>query len=130
MSMAWATTVVAQTDGSMRDYIDTIKKLRRREDALALAGAWRSRARSATLFARSRRITSAQREAAILQRLARGRRNHPANGRPYLPRASTLRLHGAAALTVFAHIEDLIARGSGESGRMDPADFSARYVRT
>ena len=38
------------------------------------------------------------------------------------------RLHGAAALTVFAHIEDLIARGLVQTD--GPADFSARYVRT
>jgi glyoxylase-like metal-dependent hydrolase (beta-lactamase superfamily II) len=124
--MAWATTVVAPPDGSMRDYMASIEKLRRREDALywpAHGGPVRDPQRYLRALAHHR----AQREAAILQRLGEGDETIPQMV-AHIYEGVDARLHGAAALTVFAHIEDLIARGLVRTD--GPADFSARYVRT
>ena len=124
--MAWATTVVAPPDGSMRDYMASIEKLRRREDALywpAHGGPVRDPRRYLRALAHHR----AQREAAILQRLGEGDETIPQMV-AHIYEGVDARLHGAAALTVFAHIEDLIARGLVRTD--GPADFSARYVRT
>ncbi len=124
--MAWATTVVAPPDGSMRDYMDSIEKLRRREDALywpAHGGPVRDPRRYLRALAHHR----AQREAAILQRLGEGDETIPQMV-AHIYEGVDARLHGAAALTVFAHIEDLIGRGLVRTD--GPADFSARYVRT
>ncbi|MGA8169503.1 MAG: MBL fold metallo-hydrolase [Methylocystis sp.] len=124
--MAWATTVVAPPDGSMRDYMDSIEKLRRREDALywpAHGGPVRDPKRYLRALAHHR----VQREAAILQRLEAGDETI-ARMVAHIYEGVDTRLHGAAALTVFAHIEDLIARGLVRS--VGPADFYARYLRT
>ncbi len=107
--MAWATTVVAPPDGSMRDYMESIEKLRARDDVLywpAHGGPVRDPQRYLRALAHHRR----QREAAILQRLEEGDETiSQMVSRIY--EGVDERLHGAAALTVFAHIEDLIARG-------------------
>jgi len=124
--MAWSTTVVAPPDGSMRDYMASIEKLRRREDALywpAHGGPVRDPRRYLRALAHHR----AQREAAILQRLSEGDETIPQMV-AHIYEGVDARLHGAAALTVFAHIEDLIARGLVQTD--GPASFSARYVRT
>ena len=124
--MAWSTTVVAPPDGSMRDYMASIEKLRRREDALywpAHGGPVRDPRRYLRALAHHR----AQREAAILQRLSEGDETIPQMV-AHIYEGVDARLHGAAALTVFAHIEDLIGRGLVRTD--GPADFSACYVRT
>ena len=124
--MAWATTVVAPPDGSMRDYMDSIEKLRRRDDALywpAHGGPVRDPQRYLRALAHHR----AQREAAILQRLGEGDETIPQMV-AHIYDGVDARLHGAAALTVFAHIEDLIARGLVRTD--GPASFYARYAKT
>jgi glyoxylase-like metal-dependent hydrolase (beta-lactamase superfamily II) len=106
--------------------MDSIEKLRRRENALywpAHGGPVRDPQRYLRALAHHR----AQREAAILQRLAEGDETIPQMV-AHIYEGVDARLHGAAALTVFAHIEDLIARGLVRTD--GPADFSARYVRT
>ncbi len=123
--MAWATTVVAPPDGSMRDYMGSIEKLRRREDALywpAHGGPVRDPQRYLRALAHHR----LQREAAILQRLEEGDETIPQMV-AHIYEGVDARLHGAAALTVFAHIEDLMTRGLVKAvGR---PSFGARYVR-
>jgi len=123
--MAWATTVIAPPDGSMRDYMDSIEKLRARDDVLhwpAHGGPVRDPQRYLRALVHHRR----QREAAILQRLEEGDETITQMvARIY--EGVDQRLHGAAALTVFSHIEDLIARGMVKP--LGPAGFQGRFVK-
>jgi glyoxylase-like metal-dependent hydrolase (beta-lactamase superfamily II) len=123
--MAFATTVVAPPDGSMHDYRESIEKLRRRSDALLWPGHGppvEDPQRYLRALAHHRR----QREAAILQRIEAGDETIPQMvARIY--EGVDRRLHGAAALMVFSHIEDLIARGMVKA--LDPPGLFARYVR-
>ncbi|QGM45072.1 MBL fold metallo-hydrolase [Methylocystis heyeri] len=124
--MAWSTTVVAPPDGSMRDYMESIEKLRRRADVLLWpghGGPVREPQRYLRAIAHHRR----QREAAILQRLDEGDETIPQMvARIY--EGVNPRLHGAAALTILAHMEDLIARGAVEP--KGPVDIlQGRFVK-
>jgi glyoxylase-like metal-dependent hydrolase (beta-lactamase superfamily II) len=123
--MGWSTTVIAPPDGSMTEYMASIERLRRREDEIYWPGHGepvREPQRYLRALAHHRRA----REAAILQRLADGDATIPAMvARIY--ESVDRRLHGAAAMTVFAHLEDLVARGLVESD--GPPTLSARYAR-
>lgn len=107
--MAWSTTVVAPPDGSMRDYMASIERMRSRDDRIfwpAHGGPVRHTQRYLRALVHHRRA----REAAILQRLEAGDDTIAAIvARVY--ESTDRRLHGAAALTVFAHLEHLIERG-------------------
>lgn len=106
--MGWSTTVVAPPDGSMSDYMASIQRLRRRSDEVYWPGHGdpvRDPARYLRALAHHRRA----REAAILQRLEAGDDTIAALvARIY--ESVDRRLHGAAALNVLAHLEDLVAR--------------------
>lgn len=107
--MGWATTVVAPPDGSMGDYLASLEKLRGRDDRIywpAHGGPVQEPQRYLRALLHHRR----QREQAILQRLEEGDETIAAMvARIY--EGVDLRLHGAAALSVFAHLEDLVERG-------------------
>lgn len=123
--MGWATTVVAPPDGSMRDYMDSIERLRARGDRVFWPGhgeAVRDPPRHLRALIHHRR----QREAAILQRLEAGDATI-AEIVARIYEGVDRRLHGAAAMTVFAHMEDLIDRGLIASD--GPATLAARYAR-
>ncbi len=123
--MAWSTTVVAPPDGSMRDYMDSIERLRQRAEALywpAHGGPVRDPARYLRALAHHR----LQREAAILQRLDEGDETI-ARMVAHIYQGVDVRLHGAAAMTILAHLEDLIARGLVKA--VGAGDFGARFVR-
>ena len=64
----------------------------------------------AQAFVRGLRSHRKMREAAILERLAKGDTEIPEMVRT-IYRDTDPRLHGAAALSVLAHLEDLVARG-------------------
>jgi|SRR5690242_1195805 len=107
--MGWSTSVVAPPDGAMSDYMASLDKLARREEAVYLPGHGGTicdAPRFVQAYIRHRR----GREASILHRLAKG-----AADIPTLVRAIYIgidaRLVGAAALSVLAHLEDLVARG-------------------
>lgn len=107
--MAWATSVVAPPDGAMSDYMASLHKLARREEAVYLpghGGAVRDAPGFVAQYIRHRE----GREASILGRLRKG-----AADIPTLVRAIYIgldpRLTGAAGLSVLAHLEDLVARG-------------------
>lgn len=107
--MGWSTTVVAPPDGAMSDYMASLDKLTRREEAVYLpghGGVIRDAPRFVQAYIRHRH----GREASILHRLGKG-----AADIPTLVRAIYIgidsRLIGAAALSVLAHLEDLVARG-------------------
>ncbi len=121
--MGWSTTVIAPPDGSMTDYMASIEQLRRRDDAIYWPGHGKpvtSPARYLRALVHHRRA----REAAIMQRIEAG----DGTIREMVARiyeSVDKRLHGAAAMTVFAHLEDMIARGLVESE--GDATLSARY---
>jgi glyoxylase-like metal-dependent hydrolase (beta-lactamase superfamily II) len=107
--MAWSTTVVAPPDGCMHDYMESLTKLTGREEAVYLPGHGPP-VRDARTFVRQLIDHRKGREQSILHRLAKG-----ACDIPTLVRAIYIgidqRLIGAAGLSVFAHLEDLHARG-------------------
>jgi glyoxylase-like metal-dependent hydrolase (beta-lactamase superfamily II) len=123
--MGWATTVIAPPDGSMGEYLASMEKLRARDDLVywpAHGGPVLEPQRYVRALAHHRR----QREHAILQRLEAGDETIPAMvARIY--EGTDARLHGAAALSVFAHLEDLVERGLV---RCDgPPTLRGRYLR-
>ncbi|WP_036281201.1 MBL fold metallo-hydrolase [Methylocystis sp. ATCC 49242] len=123
--MGWATTVIAPPDGSMRDYMESIERMRERDDDIYWPGHG-DPVRDPQRYLRALVHHRRAREAAILQRLEAGDETIAAIvARIY--EGVDRRLHGAAAMTVFAHMEDLIARGLAESD--GPATLTARYVR-
>ena len=107
--MAWSTTVVAPPDGQMRAYMTSLDKLRGRTEATywpGHGGPVRDPARFVRGLAGHRR----QREVGIRNRLAAGdTRIGEIVAAVY--QGLDPRLRGAAALSVFAHMEDLVSRG-------------------
>jgi glyoxylase-like metal-dependent hydrolase (beta-lactamase superfamily II) len=107
--MAWSTSIVAPPDGSMGDYLQSLEKLRAREESLYLPGHGPAARDARTLVERYVEHRAA-REAAIVRRLERGESDIPG-----LVQAIYIgldpRLTGAAGLTVLAHLEHLIGRG-------------------
>jgi glyoxylase-like metal-dependent hydrolase (beta-lactamase superfamily II) len=108
--MAWSTTIVAPPDGSMSDYMASLAKLARRKEQLYLPGHG-SAVREAPRYVRHLVGHRQGREASILHRLGKG-----AADIPTIVKAIYIgldpRLTGAAALSVLAHLEDLVARGA------------------
>jgi glyoxylase-like metal-dependent hydrolase (beta-lactamase superfamily II) len=124
--MAWATTVVAPPDGSMADYMASLEKLLQRPETLYLPGHG-GPVVTPHAHLRGLRTHRRMRERAILERLSQGDRTIP-DIVAAIYRDTDSRLHGAAGLSVLAHLEDLVARGavnvSGElslAGRFAPA---------
>jgi len=108
--MAWSTTIVAPPDGAMSDYMASLHKLAGRSEPLYLSGHGapvRDAPRYVQYLIRHRQA----REASILHRLGKG-----AADIPTIVRAVYIgldpRLVGAAALSVLAHLEELVARGA------------------
>lgn len=123
--MGWATTVIAPPDGSMRDYMASIEGLRARDDRIYWPGHGepvRDPGRYLRALVHHRRA----REAAILQRLEAGDATI-AEIVARIYEGLDRRLHGAAAMTVFAHMEDLIARGL--AGCEGAPKLEARFLR-
>ncbi|RRH95471.1 MBL fold metallo-hydrolase [Mesorhizobium tamadayense] len=107
--MAWATSIVAPPDGAMADYMQSLDRLIERDDRLLLPGHGGpvSKPRS---FMRALKAHRKMREGAILERIADGDRTiKDMVAAIYCD--TDPRLHGAAGLSVLAHLEDLVARG-------------------
>lgn len=107
--MAWSTTIVAPPDGSMRAYRASLDRLLARSDEIywpGHGGPVRHPGAFVAALARHRR----NREAAILDRLGAGDATVATLvARIYRDLAPSLR--GGAALSVLAHLEDLVERG-------------------
>ena len=108
--MAWSTTIVAPPDGAMTDYMASLEKLARRSEPLYLSGHGApipQAQRYVEYLIRHRQ----GREASLRHRLGKG----PADI-PTLVKAVYIgldpRLVGAAGLSVLAHLEDMVARGT------------------
>jgi glyoxylase-like metal-dependent hydrolase (beta-lactamase superfamily II) len=106
--MAWSTSIVAPPDGAMSDYMASLEKLARRSEPVYLPGHG-GPVREAPRFVKGYIRHRQGREESILRRLGKG-----AADIPTLVRAIYIgldpRLTGAAALSVLAHLEDLVAR--------------------
>lgn len=107
--MAWATSIVAPPDGAMADYMASLDRLLERDDRLYLPGHG-GPVREPAAFLRGLRTHRRMRERAVLERIRQGDRLIPDMVRA-IYRDTDPRLHGAAALSVLAHLEDLVEKG-------------------
>ncbi|QPC94107.1 MBL fold metallo-hydrolase [Mesorhizobium sp. INR15] len=107
--MGWATSIVAPPDGAMADYIASLDRLIERDDRLLLPGHG-GPVTAPRNFMRGLKTHRKMRERAILERIRSGDRTIPDMVKA-IYRDTDPRLHGAASLSVLAHIEDLVARG-------------------
>jgi len=111
--MAWATTIVAPPDGAMADYMASLERLLQRDDRILLPGHGGPVA-DPPAFLRGLRAHRRMRERAIIERLRAGDRLIAAIV-AQLYRDVDPRLHGAAGLSVLAHLEDLVGRGEAQA---------------
>lgn len=112
--MAWATSIVAPPDGAMADYMASLERLLQRDDRIYFPGHG-GPVTEPQVFVRGLRTHRRMRERAILERIRAGDRKIPEMVAA-IYRDTDPRLHGAAALSVLAHIEDLVSRGEVVSG--------------
>ncbi|TIQ30782.1 MAG: MBL fold metallo-hydrolase [Mesorhizobium sp.] len=107
--MAWATSIVAPPDGAMADYMQSLDRLIERGDRLLLPGHG-GPVTAPRSFMRGLKTHRKMRERAILERIRGGDRTIK-DMVAAIYRDTDPRLHGAAGLSVLAHLEDLVARG-------------------
>jgi glyoxylase-like metal-dependent hydrolase (beta-lactamase superfamily II) len=122
--MAWSTSIVAPPDGAMAAYMASIEKLRGMEHGLYRPGHGGS-VTEPQRFLRGLVQHRRQREAAILNRLRAGD-ERIAEMVPPIYQGLPPALHGAAALSVLAQLEDLVLRGIVECHEPLPA-LTSRY---
>ena len=111
--MAWATSFIGPPDGSMSAFMASLDKLRGRDEALYWPGHG-GPVREPRRFVRALSHHRRQREVSILNRLAAGDRTVRTIV-PAIYQGLKPALLGAAGLSVFAHLEDLVARGLVET---------------
>ncbi|MGO7046074.1 MBL fold metallo-hydrolase [Rhizobium johnstonii] len=121
--MAWSTSIVAPPDGSMADYMESLDRLIARDDRLLLPGHGGPVTEPAG-FLRALKAHRLRREQAVLARVQAGDRQI-AEMVKVIYRDTDPKLHGAAALSVLAHIEDLLERG--EIAADGPPSLAALY---
>lgn len=107
--MAWATSIVAPPDGAMTDYMASLNRMLERDDQIFLPGHG-GPVRSPRRFMRGLKTHRRMRERAIVERLRKGDRTI-ADMVSKIYSDTDPRLHGAAGLSVLAHLEDLVGRG-------------------
>lgn len=107
--MAWATSIVAPPDGAMADYMASLDVLLARDDRVYLPGHG-GPVKSPRSFVRGLKAHRKMRERAVLERIKAGDRTI-LEIVAAIYRDTDPRLHGAAGLSVLAHLEDLVARG-------------------
>lgn len=107
--MAWATSIVAPPDGAMSDYMASLDRLLERNDRLYLPGHG-GPVTEPPAFVRALRTHRRLRERSVLERIRKGDRLI-ADMVKVIYATTDPRLHGAAALSVLAHIEDLVEKG-------------------
>ncbi|MBB4511002.1 MBL fold metallo-hydrolase [Rhizobium leguminosarum] len=121
--MAWSTSIVAPPDGSMADYMESLDRLIEREDRLLLPGHGGPVMQPST-FLKALKAHRLRREQAVLARVQAGDQRI-AEMVKVIYRDTDPKLHGAAALSVLAHIEDLLERG--EIAADGPPSLAAHY---
>lgn len=122
--MAWSTTIVAPPDGSMAAYMASVDKLRGRSDRIYRPGHG-GPVTEPQRFLRGLVQHRRQREAAILSRLQAGDETI-SQMVPEIYQGLALALHGAAALSVLAQLEDLVMRGAVSCSDPHP-QLDSRY---
>jgi glyoxylase-like metal-dependent hydrolase (beta-lactamase superfamily II) len=122
--MAWSTTIVAPPDGSMAAYMASIETLRGRGERLYRPGHG-GPVTEPQRFLRGLVQHRRQREAAILSRLQAGDETIPRMV-PAIYQGLAPALHGAAALSVLAQLEELVARGTALCSDPHP-QLDSRY---
>ncbi|HEV7256905.1 MAG TPA: MBL fold metallo-hydrolase [Bosea sp. (in: a-proteobacteria)] len=108
--MAWSTSIVAPPDGAMAAYMASIEKLRGMDHRLYRPGHG-GPVTEPQRFLRGLVQHRRQREVAILNRLRAGD-ERIAEMVPPIYQGLPPALHGAAALSVLAQLEDLVLRGT------------------
>jgi glyoxylase-like metal-dependent hydrolase (beta-lactamase superfamily II) len=107
--MGWSTSIVAPPDGSMIDYMASLRKLNDRDEDLYFSGHG-PEIPDAVRYVRFLIRHREAREASILHRLAKGEADIPTMVRAIYIGIDP-RLTGAAGYSVLAHLEDLVGRG-------------------
>ena len=123
--MAWSTSIVAPPDGSMSHYMASLDKLRGRDELVywpGHGGPVNEPQRFVRALSHHRRV----REASILGRLHAGDTAIPAIVERIYEGLNPA-LKGAAALSVFAHMEELVERGLVKAE--GPVTLEARYEK-
>lgn len=118
--MAWSTSIVAPPDGAMSDYMASLDKLIERDDRIYLPGHG-GPVTTPKKFVRGLKAHRKMRERAIIERLNAGDRTIPDIVKA-IYRDTDPRLYGAAGLSVFAHLEDLVERGKATSDQAPALD--------
>ncbi|MHC1549791.1 MBL fold metallo-hydrolase [Phyllobacterium sp. K27] len=106
--MAWSTSIVAPPDGSMSDYMASLDVMLELDSRVYLPGHGGAVTKPKA-FVRGLRGHRKMRERAILERVRAGDRTIAAMVKA-IYRDTDPRLHGAAALSVLAHLEDMVTR--------------------
>ena len=121
--MAWATSIVAPPDGSMADYMDSLDILLDQPQQIYFPGHG-GRLENARAFVRALRSHRRMREQAVLNQIIDGMHTIPEIV-AVIYRMTDKKLHGAAGLSVLAHLEDLVAKGKVETD--GPVALDGRY---
>jgi glyoxylase-like metal-dependent hydrolase (beta-lactamase superfamily II) len=108
--MAWATSIIAPPDGAMSEFMASLDMLVERDDDRYLPGHGGA-VKEPRQFVRALKTHRRMRERAVLTRIEKGDRLI-AEMVAAIYRDTDPRLHGAAALSVLAHLEDLVGRGA------------------
>ena len=111
--MAWATSIVAPPDGAMADYMASLDRILEAPQTIYHPGHG-GRLPNARPFVRALRTHRRMRETAVLEQVRMGRETIPEMV-AVIYATTDKRLHGAAGLSVMAHLEDLVARGQVET---------------
>jgi glyoxylase-like metal-dependent hydrolase (beta-lactamase superfamily II) len=123
--MGWSTSIVAPPDGAMSDYMASLRLLAARPETVYLAGHG-DIIRNAPDYVAHVIRHRVGREASILHRLGKGESDIPALVRSIYVGLDP-RLSGAAALSVLAHLEDLVARGLVATEDAAAPSIGSRY---
>jgi len=108
--MAWSTTIVAPPDGAMGAYMSSLERLMARDETIYWPGHG-GPVKEPKRFVRGLLSHRRMRETTILERVQAGdRKIVSVVDRLYV--GLEPKLKGAAALSVFAHLEELVARGA------------------
>jgi len=121
--MGWSTSIVAPPDGSMSDYMNSLTKMIERTESIYFPGHG-GRLEKAQEFTRALRAHRKMRETAVLSRIRAGDKTIP-DIVAVIYKDTDPRLHGAAGLSVFAHVEDLVERKLIECD--DPPALNSEY---
>ena len=108
--MAWSTPVVAPPDGSMGDYMASLQKLSKRSEPIYFPGHGGA-VHNAPRFVAAYILHRKAREASIANFLAKGENDIPSIVTA-IYQGLDPRLTKAAGMSVLAHLEDLVARGT------------------